>query len=184
MLLPLKRRRKSSLLSKDIGTNCSYQCWPAFRGLCSNSLSITYDERAKFAIVALAQLRHGMRHWNDFEGKQQRYWSLAETVRTADRPRQRTLCYLGELNGSAQARWLKTLEVFNEEGERHQLKLFPSEVEPPLKEAGVARVQLKRVRLERGRRLGECWVGLELWRRPGRMVSLRTGWTRLKRGRR
>jgi hypothetical protein len=83
------------------------------------------------------------------------------------RSAQRTLCYLGELNGSAQARWLKTIEVFNEEGESRQLKLFPSEVEPPLEEAGVARVQLNGVRLERGRRFGECWVGLELWRRPG-----------------
>jgi len=31
--------------------------------------------------------------------------------------RQRTLCYLGELNGSAHARWQKTVEVFNEQGE-------------------------------------------------------------------
>jgi len=40
-----------------------------------------------------------------------------ETVRTADGPRQRTLCYLGELNSSAQARWWKTVEVFNEQGD-------------------------------------------------------------------
>jgi transposase len=106
-------------------------------------------------------------HERKKDGKEHRYWSLVETVRTADGPRQRTLCYLGELNGSAQARWLKTIEVFNEQGESHQLKLFPSEVEPPLEEAGVARVQLNRVRLERGRRFGECWVGLELWRRLG-----------------
>src|ERR1051326_2807458 len=32
-------------------------------------------------------------------------------------PRQRTLCHLGELNGSAQARGLKTIEGFNEQGE-------------------------------------------------------------------
>jgi hypothetical protein len=30
-----------------------------------------------------------------------------------------------ELNGSAQARWLKTIEVFNEQGEAEQLQLFP-----------------------------------------------------------
>jgi len=35
------------------------------------------------------------------------------------------LCYLGELNGSAHARWQKTVEVFNEQGETTQLKLFP-----------------------------------------------------------
>ena len=43
------------------------------------------------------------------DGKDHNYWSLVETVRTPDGPRQRTLCYLGELNSSAQARWLKTI---------------------------------------------------------------------------
>jgi hypothetical protein len=47
------------------------------------------------------------------DGKTHAYWWLVETVRTADGPRQRTLGYLGELNDSAQARWLKTIEVFN-----------------------------------------------------------------------
>jgi hypothetical protein len=42
-----------------------------------------------------------------------------ETVRTPEGPRQKTLCYLGELNSTAQARWLKTIEVFNEQGETH-----------------------------------------------------------------
>jgi hypothetical protein len=28
------------------------------------------------------------------------------------------VCHLGELNDSAQGRWLKTIEVFNEAGER------------------------------------------------------------------
>src|SRR5450755_4778437 len=37
------------------------------------------------------------------DGKDHIYWSLVETVRTVEGPRQRTLCYLGELNGSAQA---------------------------------------------------------------------------------
>ena len=63
-------------------------------------------------------------HHRTKDGKDHSYWSLVETVRTADGPRQRTLCYLGELNGSAQARWLKAIEVFNEQGESHQLKLF------------------------------------------------------------
>ena len=46
-------------------------------------------------------------HGRSKDGKAHRYWSLVETVRTPDGPRQRTLCYLGELNDSAQARWLK-----------------------------------------------------------------------------
>ena len=99
------------------------------------------------------------------DGKEHSYWSLVETVRTPDGPRQRTLCYLGELNSSAQARWLKTIEVFNEQGEAQQLKLFPSQVEPPPDDSQVARVLLNKVRLERTRQFGSCWLGLQLWKR-------------------
>ena len=104
-------------------------------------------------------------HQRSKDGKGHRYWSLVETVRTADGPRQRRLCYLGELNSSAQARWLKTVEVFNEQGESTQLKLFPSEVEPPANDPQVARVLLNRVRLERSRQFGASFLGLELWKR-------------------
>jgi transposase len=99
------------------------------------------------------------------DGKAHTYWSLVETVRTPEGPRQRTLCYLGELNGSTQARWLKTIDVFNEQGESRQLKLFPAEVEAPEDDPSVARVQLNKVRLERSRQFGNCYIGLELWRR-------------------
>jgi transposase len=99
------------------------------------------------------------------DGKNHTYWSLVETVRTPDGPRQKTLCYLGELNGSAQARWLKTIEVFNEQGEAEQLKLFPSHIEPPADDPQVARVLLHKVRLERTRQFGACYLGLELWKR-------------------
>jgi hypothetical protein len=92
---------------------------------------------------------------------------LVETVRTPEGPRQRTLCYLGELNTSAQARWQKTIAVFNEQEESRQLKLFPSEVEPPENDPNVARVLLHKVLLERFRQLGPCFLGLELWRRLG-----------------
>jgi len=99
------------------------------------------------------------------DGKEHSYWSLVETVRTPDGPRQRTLCYLGELNSSGQARWRKTIEVFNEQGDAQQLKLFPSQVEPPPGDPQVARVLLNKVRLERTRQFGSCWLGLQLWKR-------------------
>jgi len=99
------------------------------------------------------------------DGKEHTYWSLVESVRTPDGPRQRTLCHLGELNGSDHTRWLRTVEVFNEQGEAQQLKLFPSQVEPPPDDPQVARVLVNRVRLERTRQFGACYLGLELWRR-------------------
>jgi transposase len=106
-------------------------------------------------------------HTRNKDGKDHTYWSLVETVRTPSGPRQRILCYLGELNSSAQARWLKTIEVFNEQGEAEQLKLFPSHVEPPADDPQVARVLVNRVRLERTRQFGACWLGWELWKRLG-----------------
>lgn len=99
------------------------------------------------------------------DGKKHTYWSLVESVRTPNGPRQRTLCHLGELNGPDQARWLRTVEVFNEQGEAQQLKLFPSHVAPPADDPQVARVVINRVRLERTRQFGACYLGRELWRR-------------------
>jgi transposase len=104
-------------------------------------------------------------HQRSKDGKEHAYWSLVETVRTPDGPRQKTLCYLGELNSSAQARWLRRVEVFNERGEAQQLKLFPSHVAPPEDDPQVARVLLNKVRLERTRQFGACFLGLELWNR-------------------
>src|SRR6202049_2773825 len=98
------------------------------------------------------------------DGKDHTYWSLVETVRTPDGPRQKTLCYLGELNGSTQARWLKSVEVFNEQGKAQQLKLFPSHIEAPDNDPQVARVLVNRVRLERTRQFGAGFLGWELWK--------------------
>ena len=106
-------------------------------------------------------------HRRHKDGKDHTYWSLVETVRTPDGPRQRPLCYLGELNDTAQARWLKTTAVFNEHGESRQLQLFPSHVELPNGETDVAQVLVDRVRLERTRCCGNGFLGRELWRRLG-----------------
>jgi len=105
-------------------------------------------------------------HHRSKDGKEHGYWSLVETVRTPDGPRQRTICYLGELNDSAQARWQKTIEAFNEQGESTQLKLFPNDAELP-DDPSVARVLVKKVRVERTRRFGDCYLGLELWKQLG-----------------
>jgi len=69
----------------------------------------------------------------------------------------------GELNSSARARWGKTIEVFNDEGEAQQLKFFLRTSNRPADDPQVARVLLNRVRLERTRQFGACYLGLELW---------------------
>jgi transposase len=62
---------------------------------------------------------------------------------------------------------VKAVEVFNEEGERQQLKLFPSDVPPPQNDPDVARVWVKKIRLERARQFGSSFLGWELWKRLG-----------------
>ena len=106
-------------------------------------------------------------HSRNKDGKDHTYWSLVETVRTPNGPRQKTLCYLGELNSSAQARWLTTVDVFNDQGEAQQLRLFPSHVAAPEDDPQVARVLINKVRLERTRQFGSCFLGWELWKRLG-----------------
>jgi len=96
-------------------------------------------------------------HRRGKDGKAHTYWSLVETVRSSAGPRQKTLCYLGELNGSAQARWLKTIEVFNEQGQTEPLKLFPAGEPVPEDDPQVARVLVHAVRLEGTRQFGACY---------------------------
>jgi transposase len=111
-------------------------------------------------------------HSRKKDGKDHAYWSLVETVRTPDGPRQKTICYLGELNSSAQARWLKTVEVFNDQGDAQQLKLFPSHVAPPEDDPQVARVLLNKVRLERTRTFGSCLPADVPWSRVAALLAI------------
>jgi len=100
------------------------------------------------------------------DGKTHTYWSLVETVRTPNGPRQRTICYLGELNASAAARWRKTIEIFNAQGEAEQLALFPAGTPLPA-DPRVVTIRLDRVRWTRPRTFGNVWLGWTLWQRLG-----------------
>lgn len=99
------------------------------------------------------------------DGKDHTYWSLCETTRTAEGPRQRILCYLGELNSQEETRWRKTVSVFNEEGEERQLLLFPSNDPPPGKDPNVVQIRMDKVSWERPRECGNVFLGLTLWKR-------------------
>ena len=101
------------------------------------------------------------------DGKDHTYWSLVETVRTLDGPRQRTICYLGELNSSAEARWRKTVHLFNAQGEACQLALFPAGAGPAGDDPAVVEIRLDRVRWTRPREFGDVWLGWHVWQRLG-----------------
>jgi transposase len=103
--------------------------------------------------------------WKD--GKEHRYYSLVESVRTSRGPQHRTLAYLGELNGSTESAWRKSIAVFNGEGNETQLELFSSDA--PVVPSGerVAQVVLDRVRWERPRDFGEVFLARHLWQLLG-----------------
>jgi len=106
-------------------------------------------------------------HPRSKDGKQHRYYSLVESVRTSRGPQHRTLAYLGELNGSAETTWRKTIAVFNGEGAECQLELFPSDAPAIPSGERVVQVMLDRVRWERPRDFGEVFLAHHLWRLLG-----------------
>ena len=92
------------------------------------------------------------------DGKEHHYYSLVESVPTSRGPQHRTLAYLGELNGSSEAAWRRSIAVFNGEGTECQLELFAADA--PVVPSGerVAEVVLDRVRWERARDFGELFL--------------------------
>lgn len=96
------------------------------------------------------------------DGKTHVYWSVVENRRVAGgRIVQREVLYLGEINDSQQAAWRKTIEVFDEAGERHQVALFDERAAPEGRD--VVAVKLSELQLRRPRQWGACWLAMELW---------------------
>lgn len=89
-------------------------------------------------------------------GKSHTYWRLVRSVRIGNKVRQETVAQLGELDaaGRVRARALADAIV----GIERQPGLFdePTPTEP-------VPINLQRLRLERGRRFGDVWLGLRLW---------------------
>ena len=100
------------------------------------------------------------------DGKEHRYWSIAEKRRvSARRTVDRHVLYLGEINDSQRAAWLKSIEAFDEtRGSQRKLALFPADRAVPehAEEYGV-QVKLKEFTLRRPRQWGACWAFLRLW---------------------
>jgi hypothetical protein len=118
-------------------------------------------------------------HMRKKNGKSHRYWSVVESRRVADGGRdaagrardrvvQRHVLYLGEINGSQEAAWRKTIAVFDEQRQCvEQLALFPADRPLPPDEANALSVVLTALRLVRPRTFGDCWLGCTLWEELG-----------------
>src|SRR6516162_7752871 len=89
-------------------------------------------------------------------GKTHTYWRLVRSVRVGAKVRQETVAQLGELDAGGRVRARALAEAVL--GLERQPGLFDEPVpgEP-------VTVDLGRLRLERGRRFGDVWLGLRLW---------------------
>lgn len=100
------------------------------------------------------------------DGKEHRYWSIAEKRRLhSGRVVDRHVLYLGEINDSQKESWIKCIEAFDDKQQQTRLALFPADRPIPehAAEYGV-QIRLKEFSLRRPRQWGACWVFFELWR--------------------
>src|SRR5437016_1334746 len=101
------------------------------------------------------------------DGEEHTYFSVVENKRVADgRVVQRHVLYLGEINSTQELAGRKSIEVLDETRKAPRtLALFPDDrYEAVVNDETVVRLRLARLRLERPRQWGGCWLALQLWR--------------------
>jgi hypothetical protein len=99
------------------------------------------------------------------DGKEHRSWSVVESRRVGRAVVQRHVLYLGEINDSQRAAWLKCIAVFDEaHGQARQCALFPEDRVPEAGTTPAVHVRLEQLQLSRPRTWGACWLGDQLWR--------------------
>jgi len=102
------------------------------------------------------------------DGKEHRYWSIVESVRTRrgviKGVIKRQLLYLGEINDTQRAQWCSALDVLDEPDKTFkQMSIFPEDRQPPADVCNAVQIRLSQMTLHRPRQWGGCWLALELW---------------------
>ncbi|MCB1122077.1 MAG: IS1634 family transposase [Verrucomicrobiae bacterium] len=98
------------------------------------------------------------------DGKEHRYWSVVESVRTKRGVMKRQLLYLGELNDSQKAQWCSALDVLDESNDSfRQMSLFPEDRTPPPEVCNPVQIRLNQMTFRHPRQWGGCWLAMELW---------------------
>jgi hypothetical protein len=91
------------------------------------------------------------------DGKTHTYWRLVRSVRKGRSVRQETVAMLGELDAQGRAK-ARAFAMALTGSPTSQGDLF----DPPESEPTVP-IKLSEIRLERARRFGDVWLGLQLW---------------------
>ena len=108
-------------------------------------------------------------HHRKKDGKEHRYWSVVESVRTQRGVIKRQLLYLGEINDTQRAQWCSALDVLDGStpSSVKQMSLFPEDRTPPPDVINPVQVRLSRMTLRHPRQWGGCWLAMELWSQLG-----------------
>ena len=98
------------------------------------------------------------------DGKEHRYWSIVESVRTRRGVIKRPVLYLGEINDSQRAQWCSAIDAVDPSTHAVQsMSLFPEDRPPPPDIANPVQIRLDQLTLHRARQWGGCWLAMELW---------------------
>jgi hypothetical protein len=98
------------------------------------------------------------------DGKEHRSWSVVENRRVrGGRVVQRHVSYLGEINDSQRAAWVRAIEIFDNGGGAKQIALFPEDRVAPALPCDVVSIRLSGMRSRRPRQGGGCWLAMLLW---------------------
>lgn len=102
------------------------------------------------------------------DGKEHRYWSIVESVRTRRGVMKRSVLYLGEINDTQRAHWCSALDVLDASNHSvKQMSLFPEDRTPPPEITNPVQIRLNHMTLHHPRQWGGCWLALELWDQLG-----------------
>jgi transposase len=102
------------------------------------------------------------------DGKEHRYWSVVESVRTKRGVHQRQVLYLGEINDAQRAQWCSALDVLDKPNDSiKQMSLFPDDRTPPPEVSNPVQIRLNQMTLCHPRQWGGCWLAMELWNQLG-----------------
>lgn len=106
-------------------------------------------------------------HSRKKDGKEHRYWSIAEMhPGTGGRRFERHVLYLGEISDAQRVSWERRIAVFDEgRGETRQMLLFPAD--RPDADPDSVHVVLSGFSLRRPRQWGACWAFCRLWEELG-----------------
>ena len=110
-------------------------------------------------------------------GKTHCYWSIVENRRVADgRVLQRHVLYLGEISGSQQEAWQRSIEIF-EDGQpypktvallpAHDFALATTATAPERDAPSIIHLRLAEMELRRPRQWGACWLACHLYAQLG-----------------